>query len=113
VQHIRNFINHYFQSWLNKSSNQSVKRTRFFRMRAKHLMREGYKRIKVYYKEKVKFKGRLREFLKMRADHLLYKALNGLYGYTKDHELQRKMRKVSAFLFLEKTLRRSFVAFQN
>lgn len=64
-------------------------------------------------KEKRKLMKRLREFLKMRADNLLYKAVSGFYQYTKDHEIQRKLRKFSAFFFLEKVLRKHFTAFKN
>ena len=49
----------------------------------------------------------------MRAANLLFKAMTGLYRYTKDHEIQRKLRKVSAFVFIERILKKHFAAFKN
>lgn len=39
--------------------------------------------------------------------------MTGLYRYTKDHEIQRKLRKVSAFVFIERILKKHFAAFKN
>ncbi|CDW82538.1 UNKNOWN [Stylonychia lemnae] len=113
MNHIRKQFVGYFLYWLNLTSNQEFKRTRFFRRRAFNLSTKSFTALKQYSLQRNAFKKQLHGFLKNRANNLMFKALQMIFQHTKQNEIQRKLRKVSAFIYLEKALKKHYGMFKR
>ncbi len=67
---------------------------------------------KLFSDEAGKLRARKNKFLQLRAYNLLSKALTALFKYTRDNEMERKLNKVAAFVFLERMLKKVMTGFK-